>query len=311
MNNLPEIQPLSEKEAMLQIHAEKRKIELVWYSDTLIWVLKDDWIYQHVRQEHRNINQKTFARPVVRDIDGPDIIALKHILSADENPLLLDIGCNYGLQAVRMLRVAKSIGRRPVLKLFDPGIAGKLSLLNLVLNGFDPCDYYHVAVSDIDGYLSVHIVEGQSQDNKIINPGKDPLSLPVRSVTLNNILDNNPGHESAFIKIDTQGAEFEIFNGFKNSNFRDRFISVMEFFPNGLATRVKPKDFLKSLCNEFIIYDIGAARKYAYEVTGKTIDDVFERLNRINPPFTDLIVIAKGITRVDALRAQLEQFYRP
>ena len=307
--NLHPLMPMSSSDVLLQLQAERRGVDLVWFADTLLYVYKEDWLHRHVPDSQRGIDPLRFKAPSPERPQGPEITALTHILRHDSSAVLIDVGCNYGVQAVRMLRTAQYLGFPAKIYLFDPGIAGKLSVINLELNGFSDFDYYNYAISDRDGYVSVYIVEGESQDNKIINKSPSALQLPVYSLKLSSFLRSIDHHGLAFVKIDTQGAEYEVFRGLDDAFRRSRFAGVVEYFPNGLATRIAPRKFLASLCEEFVVYDLGPNRTYARRVTGDTVDETNQRVSLNVPPFTDLLVLSRGLPELRSLTGQIEEVF--
>jgi len=309
MNAMPPLEPISMNQALLQIQAERRDIELVWYRDMPLWIYKDDWLYNHIPVERRGIDRSPFQRPRPAHPVGPDMVMLEHVLEHDPAALVFDVGCNYGVQAVRMLRTAAKLNGRIRAQLFDPGLAGKLSVLNCRMNGFDNFDFYYAAVSDTDGYVSVFINEGQTMDNKIINPRPQSLRMPVRAVRLADLLRDADRNRLFFLKVDTQGAEYEVLRGLDDPSWRSRCAAIIEFVPGGLRSRVSPREFLEGLCAEFLVLDVGAVHEYVIEVTGDRAEEVIQRVKKVKPPFTDLLLLGRDLPERDALVTKLKRMY--
>lgn len=303
---LGEFCPLSERDVLAALMQERESVDLVLAEDAYLWVYRNDNLYKVLKPENKNRDRSKLKaiKPTVPN--EPQFMALRHVLSVDKNAALFDIGCNYGREAIRIRRIADEAGATGPLHMFDPGVAGKLAHLNMSLNGLTGFEYYNFAISDIDGHMLVHLVSGQSQDNKIINRRDNAVSVPVRAMRLDSFAkDKSLSSSACFVKCDTQGAEFEVLCGFEKSTLYGRMAGVIEFFPNGLATRIRPSVFAEKLCKDFHVYDLGAHRDYFHPVDPDNLDPLFARIEKFNPPFTDLLLISKELPGAGALEQQL------
>ncbi len=303
---LAPISPVSEQSALTALMQQGESVDLVRVEDAYLWVYRNDHLYTTVRDDDKNLNRAKIAMPAWPAPVGPEHTALKHIIKIQRSAALFDIGCNYGEEAIRILRTARQAGSKQSLYMFDPGVAGKLAGLNLQLNGLTGFEYYDAALSDIDGHMLVHLVSGQSQDNKIINRSDTAVSIPVRSLTLSSFVRDRAIKASVcFLKCDTQGAELEVLNGFSKHPLYRKMAGIIEFFPNGLATRIKPAKFLSMLNDDFIVIDVGAHRRSFDVIDDSSIEKVLSRIEKVNPPFSDLLIISKTLPGAKALFNQL------
>ncbi len=300
--------PFTEQTALAALMAERKSIDLVCAEDAYLWLYRHDNLYKVLTDKNKNLQLSKLKKLPTGLPEGPEHTALRHILSVDQNAAVFDIGCNYGREAVRMMRTIKAASGMSPLHMFDPGVAGKLAQLNLPLNGFDNFKYYNYAVSDVDGHLLVHIVDGQSQDNKIINRGEEATSIPVKSIRLDSFIKSEHlDADACFIKCDTQGAELEVLRGLEGHKLYQNMAAVIEFFPNGLVTRVKPTLFVAKLCEKFHVFDLGAHRKFFHSVTPENTEPLFDRIKKFNPPFTDLLLISKTLPGAEDLMVKLKR----
>ena len=301
-------EPFTEQTALNALMAERKSVDLVSVKDAVLWVYRNDNLYQGLPEEDKNLNlgklkKISHARP-----EGPENTALRHILSIDPKAAIFDIGCNYGREAIRMTRTIEAFGASTPVYMFDPGVAGKLAQLNMPLNGYHNFKYYNSAIGDVDGHLLVHIVDGQSQDNKIINRSEKATSVPVKSMRLDSFIRSERiSAKACFIKCDTQGAELEVLQGLQGNGLYQQSAAVIEFFPNGLATRIKPALFVTNLCDKFHVYDLGPHRKFFYKISPEDTGPLFDRIAKFNPPFTDLLLISKALPGAKDLLARLQQ----
>ncbi len=290
------IKPMSEQTALAALMQQGASIDLVRVEDAYLWVYRNDRLYTTIREDHKDLNRAKITVPTWPAPFGPEHTALKHVIKIDRAAALFDIGCNYGREAIRILRTARRAGSKQPLMMFDPGVAGKLAGLNLQLNELAGFEFYDAALSDVDGHILVHLVSGQSQDNKIINRLDKAISIPVRSLTLTSFLRDRAVKASAcFLKCDTQGAELEVLKGFSKHPLYRKMAGIIEFFPNGLATRIKPTKFLVMLTNDFIVIDVGAHRHLFDVVDESTAEKIVSRISEVSPPYSDLLIISKTL----------------
>lgn len=304
---LGDVQAYTERDALDALMLERKSVDLVRAEDAYLWVYRRDNLYDRILKEDRNLHPGALQSLSPGLPHGPEYTALSHVMAMDSAAPLFDIGCNYGREGIRMARMARAAGHAHPIFMFDPGVAGKLAQLNMPLNGLDNFEYYNIAIGDQDGHLLVHMVDGQSQDNKIINKGEKSVSVPVASMRLDTFMKRRGlGGKACFVKCDTQGAEFEVFKGFRNNSLFRRMAAVIEFFPNGLATRIRPADFLKQLCDEFEVYDLGPHRKFFYKLNANDLGGVLERIQSFDPPFTDLLLLAPDLPQAAELNGRLQ-----
>ncbi|MHA7873040.1 MAG: FkbM family methyltransferase [Hyphococcus sp.] len=304
------LHPFSEREAFAALMLEKKSVDLVRAGDAYLWVYRNDNLYKRLKRDDKNINPHRLQPLDASLPKEPQFVALRHVLSVDHKAALFDVGCNYGREAIRIRRAADQENCKSPVFMFDPGVAGKMAQLNMSLNGLTDFEFYPIAISDIDGQVLVHLVEGESQDNKIINRSENARSIPVSAMTLESFANAKaPDASACFLKCDTQGAEFEVMRGFKAHPLYKSMAAVIEFFPNGLATRIKPALFVENLCRDFHVYDLGPHRRFFHTVTPGQFEPLFERIEQFNPPFTDLLLISKGLARGNELKSKLEQAF--
>lgn len=290
---------------------ESKSIDLVYRSGALYYVYTDDWFYSTVNPSFRKLDlarlkniRRRIAEGELAVIDSdPFVKAIIHIVAEHPETLIVDVGANYGQSAIRYFNALKHHGLEARILSFEPGEAGKLTAINLELNGIENILFSRSAVSDCDDIVPMYFEDGQTQDNKLINKGASASVRPVRSQRLDTILDKENDLSSLVIKIDTQGAELEVWSGLSEYHGFDNLLIQMEFSPKALSSRVKPYDFLMQLASTHNIYYFNRQSEFQYEVTIDRIAEVVKTVWDDTSPFCDLILIGKSHTNAEVLKA--------
>ncbi len=141
------------------------------------------------------------------------------LLHENKKGVYIDVGANIGLITLQV----KARRQQTESHLFepDPAVFSELKR-NLALNILDPISYHQKAVSDIPNqtltfYSSENIFESgwgrlSNQENK-----NQANGIEVKSVTLDDYIDQNKIETVDVLKIDVEGAEAKVLMGAKNS----------------------------------------------------------------------------------------------
>ncbi|NIQ16318.1 MAG: hypothetical protein GTO02_18585, partial [Candidatus Dadabacteria bacterium] len=89
---------------------------------------------------------------------------------------------------------------------------------------------YPYAAGNYDGYLPIHAEPGENENNRIVNPQQYDFSVSriKKGVSLDRFLDEINCDSDLFIKMDTQGAEPEVFEGLENTNKARKIAGILE-----------------------------------------------------------------------------------
>jgi FkbM family methyltransferase len=170
--------------------------------------------------------------------------------------VVLDIGANIGYYTLLFARLVGPEGR--VISFEPDPQSFALLKRNVQANGYQNVDLKNLAVSNIDGELTLYRDRFNNLDHRIIKSDDARRSVRVRVVRLDDLFlkENDPIH---FIKMDIQGAEGLAVEGMKKLLGRNRGLKMLlEFWPGGLELSGMPPDrLLKSLADMgFVFYDL-------------------------------------------------------
>ena len=221
---------------------------------------------------------------------------LAHFLKHLPDFTVVDVGCQYGTSAMSMGRFIESFSFPNTVYAFDPGLAGRLAPHNILNNGLSKrVRFYPYAVSNHDGCTLVFHHVGHSENNRIVNPSRTRFTTPVQAVSLDGFVDRQKISGALFVKIDTQGAEEEVFQGMRRI-MKERFVAgITEFIPSALRSRVAPIDFLSKLLRDHIIYDVSTSDTIGAPVSLSNAKEFIDTVEQSPDRWTDLAFIPKGL----------------
>ena len=306
-NSLRKNQALASSIAALQAE-DRRACDLVRRHGCLFFVYTDDWIYSVVREEDRGLSADDVKRHLgARDDTRAHVSAAQKMLletvRRGRRPLFIDVGSNYGQWLVQAARALRQAGLSVETIAFEPGAAGRLAAANIALNHVPDTELIFAAVSDYDGVAPIFSCAGHTEDNKIVNRPKTARVDPAPCLRLDTVLAGAGRNRDVFIKIDTQGAEWEVLNGLGDYRRSGRVAFVAEFSPKSILPRIRPAKFLEFLSNDYELFELDGHQEVVGEITSDKFDALVERISSQALPYCDLA----GVPRNSRLRKALRQ----
>jgi len=148
--------------------------------------------------------------------------------------LFMDIGANIGWYT---LIGAATVGPNGRVIAFEPepenfGLLEK----NVLANQLEQqVNLIQAAVSDVKGTTSLHLSDDNMGDHRIFGSTEARLTIEIPVTTLDECVSRE-GMPIRLIKMDTQGSEYNIFRGMREtlSHRARQSIMVIEFWPYGL-----------------------------------------------------------------------------
>lgn len=226
----------------------------------------------------------------------------------------LDIGSCIGSDAIRAAKFSRLIGQKFPIASFEPGIMAALVPYNLKLNDVQDDVVFEEKCVSRDSNPTVLFGEfGVSVNNRIVNRNSrtEGFSKIVDAVSVSEylakpkFLDRHP-----ILKIDTQGAEWFVWNGMREDVGRRSISMVMELTPWALAPVVQTKVFVRELLREFHIIDIGCSRDRFAPITDETVDEGIANIQRSAPHWSDLLCISRSLPSAHRLIERIASAYR-
>jgi len=196
---------------------------------------------------------------------------------------------------------------------FDPGRVRSLVNYNISVNGMkDLVHFEPLAISSTTCPRILHYQVGHSEDHHLVDRGENPdiFSYVVDSSSIDDYVRDHDINHHLIIKIDTQGAEWEVFQGMKRVMEHAYVSYVMEFTPREIARRLDPVLFLKKVGKDAVILDLSMLdiSKVTVDQEGTVrriepddYEEFVEKLSSSAPDWTDLLVIPRNLPDADRL----------
>lgn len=187
---------------------------------------------------------------------------------------VLDIGANIGLYSMIAAKGAGPSGRVVAV---EPE-AGNCAFVerSRKLNGFENISIINKAASDHEGTLNLYLCEENKADHRVYDNSGDRPSVAVAATSIDFLMNELGVPHLDVIKIDVQGAEFQVITGMHKTLRENQNLTVfMEFWPWGLMqSGSDPKKLLDLLVD-----------------AGFTMGEFDDRTNQVRP-IQDLSALA-------------------
>ena len=209
----------------LQVFLNSRKIFKNWYIYPKVY-------YKLINDKFVIFKTKTGLRIKIR-VRSTDLMALTNVWMINEydvedfeintNDTVIDIGAHIGLFSLlvsQLCKTGKILSFEPVSENFD------LFVSNLKLNHIENILPFNMAVSKNSGRLDLFLNNDQSAHNIF---SKSSESISVESTSLQKIFDENKISSCKLLKLDCEGAEYQIIDSLP-SEYLDKIQNiVMEY----------------------------------------------------------------------------------
>lgn len=298
-------------------HSYLNEIDLVKYGNTFLYMFKQDLAYSgpYIPKDLKLANNPSLANDASnhempiwtsqRDSDPQSEMlynTLSYFRKTFNNFHVVDIGANYGIVTLSMVRILKSLQINSPVYSFDPGVTSELIEYNLALNHAENnVKFFPYAVGKSNNYNLMYYDLGHSENNRLLNPKATSFSKPVKTIRLDDFLENTDlGLAPAYIKIDTQGYEPFVVEGL--SKLIDQQIPCIlytEFNPKVLRSPIFGNNysgatFLNILSNNFTIFHYTSDKGYV-EIKKEELDNFSSEVENTSPYWTDLFCVSNNI----------------
>lgn len=220
-----------------------------------------------------------------------------------------DVGANIGTDAIRVAKLSRLLGHSFPIVAFEPGIAATLLPYTLKLNELENLVVFEeMCVSDSSKPMVLFGEANISLNNRIVNRRSETEAFCkiVHSTTIEAYMHKpEMAGRHLIAKIDTQGAEWLVWQGIKS--IATRAALLMEFTPWALEPFVSPVTFLHELSDTYYLFDLGYGRERFL-----LIDNFADFLARIQRPphhWTDILCIPQSLPSSTALITHLQSAF--
>jgi len=285
---------------MKKIFYEDRKVDLVDFGDLKIFMYTNDLSYRQLNPNQTNVNPLSIKQPIPIDASKFNMTVvnefnlpfhlMEHYWENNLDFTYIDFGCQYGTSAFTAAHYIKYNKKNNKFICFDSGVAGNLVNYNIKINNLnDIVKFENLAVSSSSYPSMVFCEEGHSENNRIVNRinANETLSYLIDCITIDDYLDKNNINNNLIIKIDTQGADYEVFKGMKKTLENKYVTFVIEFTPWAVKNSIDPQNFLEILGSCSYIIDIQSFTL----VKDSEYKDFVKKIDNSQSKWTDLLVI--------------------
>lgn len=183
---------------------------------------------------------------------------------------VLDIGAHVGYYA---LMAATALRGKGVVWAFEPHPANyELLTSNIRHNGLDNVLTANVAVSDHTGSARLYLAQdGNTGGHSLAPKSEQSKSVEVALIHLDDVIPS--GANISVIKMDTEGAEIDVFRGMRRILAENNPVLFTEFFPAALMRAGHhPEEYLRELRSAG--FDISIIDNERKTVTSVSPDEV-------------------------------------
>ena len=221
---------------------------LIRVGEIPLWILKSD--YQLPRFEG--------GEGRIPDLAPLDAV-FEHHWRCGLEFTLIDVGAKYGLSTIAAANYIHAHGHNSPIIAFEPGAAADLIGRNLTMNQLDSRVVLELkAVSDRCGEAVIYSEPDHPEDNHIIRRNIDrPFDTKlVPTTSLDSYTERSEIRPPIVLKVDTQGAEWEVWVGMR-ALVQSGLVTLMtEFTPWTFEGRAEPTRFLRELSEHYHIVNI-------------------------------------------------------
>ena len=293
--------------ALAALHQSEKHVSLLYSKGLLYWVFSDDWPAKNAAAGRlfASLDDACAAELSVAPpgslgyYNDADLRIAARFLKAYPQGMLLDVGANYGREAIRLALLKRHLGfavsEGPSVIALEPGPVRHLAAVNIDFHDVREIELLPCAAGAKRTYAPISIAEDNTLSGSLVLQKENRPTLLVKVTPLDDVLSYYNVDAPVFLKVDTQGGESEVLAGLSAFRKDHPICGIFEFSPGIMKRLVDPKDFLKSLLDDFTIIDIGQAHGENRTIERNDIDDFLAEIAASELKLTDLILIDKRI----------------
>ncbi len=201
--------------------------------------------------------------------------------------LILDIGANNGFNSIlfsKQFPEANIVAIEP-----NPALI-KYIKSNIDLNSSFNVKVIESIVGTNENSKKFQINNILSVDSRVSGLEENFENIIVQETTIDRLISNHKlnNNDNIFIKIDTQGYEKQVLDGFHHELLECDFLIEMEFAPYWLkSSGTNPYDFFIELCEKFTVIELPKSDLYK--------DDSIQQMKKKRLDISDAIAFVKYV----------------
>jgi FkbM family methyltransferase len=295
--------------------SQDRARKLIRMPDMYLWLYEDDSAYRALLKDPRAkiITGETFTlEPIPVDDNSevvwngsimrdPMVLSAIHYWRNNIDFSYLDIGAHIGMTVLGQALYYKRCGRSIHIHAFEPGVVFALLKDNITLNGAsDIVTCVNAAVSDKDDTLDFYVVPTSTAGSSLFDyssshfPDLPTVRNPVSAVRVDTYVKNIKPTPGLIIKIDTEGADFQVLDGSRKTLLSRECTMLVELTPIISQQYCSPVERLLEFGARYILIEIQEQRRII-DQKRESIEDLIVRtyLRRS----TDVLMVPKTLIR--------------
>ena len=162
--------------------------------------------------------------------------------SINEGDIVVDLGANIGYYT---LIAAKLVGNKGKVFSFEPEPKNfEILKKNVEINGYQNVILEQKAVSDVNEKTNLYLSQGIGTHSLKPNQNTTMKTIPIESIRLDDYFKNlNLTNKINFVKIDVEGAEFNVLSGMDNILKQSKNLKLFTEFASDLIEEsgIEPK----------------------------------------------------------------------
>jgi len=294
---------------------EAKNVSLVKLSDLYLYFSKGDSPYTHVMNDARacEVDENNLI-PLWQagnlpleyawGLNGLGAFALAslHYWRKCIDFDYFDVGASIGITTISQGVFYKRCSQTNRIYAFEPGETYGLLQRSVEVNRLsDTTLCINAAATDETGKVIFHQPTNNSPSCSLLReammrPGiTDTQSVIVDGIKIDDFIKTTRSAPGLLIKIDTEGADFKVLDGMRQT-MTDRVCTIqIEYFPDPMECYTNPIQRLLELADEYHLLDSGDDVKTILDPTEASIRSFTEKTKQRPLPATDILLIAKRL----------------
>jgi FkbM family methyltransferase len=225
----------------------------------------------------------------------------------------MDVGAHCGITSIPRAIFIRRCNQNSRVFAFEPGRHYELLERGISLNRLaDVVTPVEAAVSDASGPLTFYDLPDYTAGSSLLVSAAErasdlrPTKLQVRGISLDDFARETPLAGNLICKIDTEGADFRVVDGLRESIKKGCVSIQIEFIPRLVDSYASPIDQFVSLAPDFQIFEVthdGSCRPIAAD--RNAISEFVQAVRQSDRQYTDILLLPRKLPELKKLIRQI------